>query len=940
LLSFLVSAGCRVGEEGALVDSQGGSEFGTVVLALTNVPTDVRCVRVTVTGGQTVVRLFDVMPGQASNLALPGLPVGPVTVYEDAFNVACSDVTEATPATWVSEAPASVTLVPGQQASLTVTLRRASGLSITSDFADGTGALRFMPASLDFGGVPGGQTSAAMQVHVTNAGGTQLTPIVSITGMRPGDFSISSSSCMSLPPAQSCDVMVRFTPSGAGARDAVLTFTTPGASAGVPMTGRGLAPVSLSPSSQAFGAVSPGAESPAFAFTITNHGGPFSPSVAIGGANAADFVVESNACGSPLPTLGSCQVHVRFRPTAGAPGVRSASLLARMDGPSAALTGTVPETLSIAPFMHDFGTVRVGTTSGAASFVVTNGTSTELQPTVSLGGMHASEFAITSPSCPALMPGGRCSVSVTFTPAAGGARSASLQVTSSAGGRSAPITGAGAATGVVSVSPASHDFGQTDAGRPTGPTTFTVSNGTAWPFTPVIGLTGPDAATFEVTLNTCTTLPAGGECSVHVRFAPPAAAAAGARSATLSTGAMGASATVTGRVGLGGAVSFDQGMVSFGGITLGQESAPIRLTLINGTNTPFSPLLGLVGAAPADFAIVATSCGGMSLPANGGACSVDVRFRPTAATPRGATLTSGFAGAQVALSGTGLPGGSVPFSPSSLSFGVVPVASSSGIVNLTMTNATSNPFSPMLSVAGPDAAEFEIAGGSCIGATLDPMGSCTVGVRFRPVQAGVKSAVLLSGFAGSTATLAGTGGGWASQDVGAVGVMGSSTQGPTGLCTVRGSGADIWGGADELHYMSHRIGGDATITARVTGLQNTNAWAKAGVMMRDGTGTSARNAFAFVTPDPGHGYRFQTRVTTGTSTAAGGTGTVPAWLRLVRRGNTFTGYYSSNGMAWTQMGAATNIMMASTINVGLAVTSHADGTINTATFDNVIITQP
>jgi hypothetical protein len=54
----------------------------------------------------------------------------------------------------------------------------------------------------------------------------------------------------------------------------------------------------------------------------------------------------------------------------------------------------------------------------------------------------------------------------------------------------------------------------------------------------------------------------------------------------------------------------------------------------------------------------------------------------------------------------------------------------------------------------------------------------------------------------------------------------------------------------------------------------------------------------------------------------------------VRSGNTFTGYRSSNGTAWTQQGT-TNISMGSTVYVGLALTSHNSSTLGTAVFDNV-----
>jgi len=47
-------------------------------------------------------------------------------------------------------------------------------------------------------------------------------------------------------------------------------------------------------------------------------------------------------------------------------------------------------------------------------------------------------------------------------------------------------------------------------------------------------------------------------------------------------------------------------------------------------------------------------------------------------------------------------------------------------------------------------------------------------------------------------------------------------------------------------------------------------------------------------------------------------------------------YQSVNGTTWTQVGSAT-ITMASSVQLGLAVTSHNNGVTATATFDNVLV---
>jgi hypothetical protein len=105
-----------------------------------------------------------------------------------------------------------------------------------------------------------------------------------------------------------------------------------------------------------------------------------------------------------------------------------------------------------------------------------------------------------------------------------------------------------------------------------------------------------------------------------------------------------------------------------------------------------------------------------------------------------------------------------------------------------------------------------------------------------------------------------------------------------GEFTINGAGADIWGTADQFHFAYQTLNGDGEIVARVASLQNTHAWAKAGVMIREALTAGSRHAFAAVTP--GNGLSFQRRVTTGGSSAStsGGAGAAPlcGWCGAAR----------------------------------------------------------
>ena len=177
---------------------------------------------------------------------------------------------------------------------------------------------------------------------------------------------------------------------------------------------------------------------------------------------------------------------------------------------------------------------------------------------------------------------------------------------------------------------------------------------------------------------------------------------------------------------------------------------------------------------------------------------------------------------------------------------------------------------------------------------------------------------------------------WTAQDIGNPALAGSASW-TSGTFSVRGAGVDIWGTSDQFQFMYQTLDGDGEIVARVTNLQNTHAWAKAGVMIREDLTGGAPNAVAQVTA--GNGMTFQRRVTRdGASTSNSGfAGVAPYWVRLVRTGNTFSGYYSATGTAWILMGSSM-VPMSSRTYVGLAVTSHAPSVVTTGTFSNVSVT--
>ena len=124
--------------------------------------------------------------------------------------------------------------------------------------------------------------------------------------------------------------------------------------------------------------------------------------------------------------------------------------------------------------------------------------------------------------------------------------------------------------------------------------------------------------------------------------------------------------------------------------------------------------------------------------------------------------------------------------------------------------------------------------------------------------------------------------------------------------------------------------------ARVTSLQNSDPWAKAGVMIRESLDADSAHAFMAITA--GNGAAFQRRPTQGGLSlhTAGPTITTPYWVQLIRSGTNFHGRVSSNGVNWVTVGSEVMPMNAWAF-AGLAVAAHNNGVLNTATFSDVTV---
>jgi len=175
------------------------------------------------------------------------------------------------------------------------------------------------------------------------------------------------------------------------------------------------------------------------------------------------------------------------------------------------------------------------------------------------------------------------------------------------------------------------------------------------------------------------------------------------------------------------------------------------------------------------------------------------------------------------------------------------------------------------------------------------------------------------------------------------GSVGSFVEGPVSTYTMTGSGGDIWAvngvEADEFHFAYKMLTGAGSIVARVQSVQNTNTWAKAGVMIRETLNPDSAHAMAVVTP--AEGVAFQRRPATG-DTSVGDTVTgisAPHWVKIERSiSGLFTASHSTNGTTWQTLGTPQSIQMSANVYIGLALTSHDAALTCEAVLSNITTT--
>ena len=530
----------------------------------------------------------------------------------------------------------------------------------------------------------------------------------------------------------------------------------------------------FTPASQDYGtlALNPPA-SPSQSFTLTNFGaGPLTVTgVNLLGPNPGDFEITGGNCaGATLHQNQSCNVSVRFKPTA--TGVRSGTLaITYLNGTTAGqaaatLTGTgtaAPMTFTVNPAVLDFGTVAPSVASGPKTVTITNtGSVTASLGAFTLTGPDESNFSVTANTCGATLgAGASCTVTVVFTPNSAAAKAAQLNG-SVAGTPFSVVLAGNSATGAgaVDVSPKPLTWGDVPVGTTSPPKDLTVKNTGTGPLTIVNAKVTTGGSEYLIAGDQCSgkSLPPNATCAITMVFTP-AAVGDRAGEVTLLSSA-GTTKAALGGKGVALAIAIDPNPVDFGSVAVGADAPEkvVTLTIAGQVATP-NGTFAISGPNSDEFKINSRECSA-ALP-DGTKCTVRLGFKPGEVGERTASMVGTFGASltpfSVALKGAG--GVPVPsITPSPVDFGAVLLGAVSGEVAVTVANRGDGKLDAgAAAVSGDHAADFTFVADNCNGKTLLRDQSCTIVLRFSPASAGARAATLTVPGVGDVG-LKGTGG--------------------------------------------------------------------------------------------------------------------------------------------------------------------------------------
>jgi hypothetical protein len=410
-------------------------------------------------------------------------------------------------------------------------------------------ALTISPASLTFPGQLLNTASATKSVKLTNSG---LASVSILPIAASGDYAISSDTCpvdpSTLAKGLSCTFNVTFTPTVAGSvpGEITITDTAAGSPHRVNLTGTGLTPISLSPTSLTFASQTVGTTSAPKTVTLTNN---MSASLTVTSiASSGDYAVAGSGttpcviAGMTLLAKAKCTFSVTFTPKQNASAITGAATVAYSGSFSpqeVGLTGggtggATTSPLTFTPATLSFKNTLIGA-SASLPVTVKNSSASSLSISgIKAIGNYTAAGSGTTPCGGSLGAGATCTMTVTFKPTINGTIKGAVAIANSTAVSLQIYNVSGAAVLPLTFSPASLTFASQAVGSTSAAKTVTLTNNAGTGMSGIAFVASGDYTAFATGGTPCGAgLGAHANCTIGVTFTPSA------------TGAIKGSVTVT-----------------------------------------------------------------------------------------------------------------------------------------------------------------------------------------------------------------------------------------------------------------------------------------------------------------------------------------------------------------------------------------------------------
>ena len=160
-------------------------------------------------------------------------------------------------------------------------------------------------------------------------------------------------------------------------------------------------------------------------------------------------------------------------------------------------------------------------------------------------------------------------------------------------------------------------------------------------------------------------------------------------------------------------------------------------------------------------------------------------------------------------------------------------------------------------------------------------------------------------------------------------------------------GSEMWHVCDELNFAHKTLKGDGSITVKIENIDKLSWQTKAGVMIRNSLDATSENVAVLITPIGGVVFQYRTKPLEATQSVFSNFNkiTLPYWIRLTHKGNSFTAQHSNNGVDWHTIqkknsvsGSSIEISMNEALYIGLAITSQNSACSTEAQMSNIMVT--